>query len=298
MHRHQGRRHAVRALFVSDIHLGCRHAHPREFLEFLKGYAPESLYIVGDFIDWWKLRRSHAWEQVFNDILAHLHTMAENGTEIFYTPGNHDAFLRSYLWNFSFVTIKDEFIHTLADGRRLLVTHGDKFDRVECAAGWISMLASVGYDALLSVNHLVSRMRKKPRSGQYAFSAGVKRRVKQVVRYISDFEVRLADYARKKGCEGVLCGHIHTPALTEIQGITYANTGDWVENCSAFVEYDDGVLELLRNLHSDRLIEPLDAVFPRSEFAPSDPDLPLIDPREVPERTAEPAAVTLTAALR
>lgn len=291
MHRHQGRRQAVRALFVSDIHLGCRHAHPHEFLRFLQGYAPESLYIVGDFIDWWKLRRSHAWEQVYNDILSHLHEMAENGTEIFYTPGNHDAFLRSYLWNFSFVRISDEFVHTLADGRRFLVTHGDKFDRVECAAGWVSMLASIGYDSLLSVNRVISRFRNQPRSGEYSFSAGIKRRVKKIVRYISDFEVRLADYARKRGCSGVLCGHIHTPALTEIQGITYANTGDWVENCSAFVEYDDGVLELLRNLNSDRLIEPQDAAFPRSEFAPSDPDLPLIDPLEQPDRTPEPVTV-------
>jgi len=291
MHRHQGRRQAVRALFVSDIHLGCRHAHPHEFLQFLRGYAPESLYIVGDFIDWWKLRRSHAWEQVFNDILSHLHTMAENGTEIFYTPGNHDAFLRTFQWNFSFVKVADEFIHTLADGRRFLVTHGDKFDRVECAAGWVSLLASIGYDALLSTNRVVSRLRGRPRSGDYSFSAGVKRRVKEVVRYISDFEVRLADYAKKQGCSGVFCGHIHTPAYTEIHGITYVNTGDWVENCSAFVEYDAGVLELLRNLNSDRLIEPLDAAFPRSEFAPSDPDLLLIDPLDQPDRSAEPATV-------
>lgn len=291
MHRHQGRRQAVRALFVSDIHLGCRHAHPQEFLRFLRGYAPESLYIVGDFIDWWKLRRSHAWEQAFNDILSHLHQLAENGTEIFYTPGNHDAFLRSYLWNFSFVRISDEFIHITADGRRFLVTHGDKFDRVECAAGWVSMLASIGYDALLSTNRLVSRVRRQSRSGEYSFSAGIKRRVKQVVRYISDFEGRLADYARQRGCSGVLCGHIHTPALTEIQGIVYANTGDWVENCSAFVEYGDGVLELLRNLNTDRPIEPQDTAFPRSEFAPSDPDLLVMNPPEQQERPAAPVVV-------
>lgn len=284
MNGSQGRnRREVRSLFVSDVHLGCRHAHPHEFLQFLDRYAPEQLYIVGDFIDWWKLRRSHAWEQIFNDILARLYEMHQQGTRIYYTPGNHDAFLRAYSWGFPFVTICDEIFIRLEDGRRFLVTHGDKFDRVECAAGWVSVAASIGYDALLSANWVVSRCRQQPRRGQYAFSATVKRAVKQVVKYISDFEQRLAGYARSRGCDGVICGHIHTPLHTTIHGITYANTGDWVENCTAFVEYDTGVLELIRYLDADCLIEPSDAGFPRSDFALSDAELPLAEPLGQPE---------------
>jgi len=256
----QGRgRRRVRSVFVSDVHLGCRHAHVSEFLQFLDRYQPERLFIVGDFIDWWKLRRSLAWQQVFNDVLARLYDLSEEGVQICYTPGNHDAFLRQFSWNFSFVKVADEFVVRLEDGRRFLVTHGDKFDRVECAAGWVSAAASIGYDALLTANRMASWRRGVPRRGTYAFSGRVKRTVKQFVRYISDFETRLAAHARSRGCDGVLCGHIHTPADAEISGIAYCNTGDWVENCTAFVEHESGVLELVNYFDEDRSPETPDS---------------------------------------
>ena len=287
--RVQGRSRRVRSLFVSDVHLGCRHAHTQEFLEFVQRQNPEQLFIVGDFVDWWKLRRSHAWQQVFNDILARLYELSEQGTRIFYTPGNHDAFLRSFSWNFSFVKVQDEFVVELADGQRYLVTHGDKFDRVESAAGWVSVVASIGYDALLSVNRLMSWLRGRQRSGTFSFSGKVKRTVKQFVRYISDFERRLAQHARRRGCEGVICGHIHTPADAEIFGIRYCNTGDWVENCTAFVEYDSGVLELIRYFE-DRSAEPLDVAYRPEALAPSDAELPLMSEWTAPDLEAEPVA--------
>ncbi len=283
----QGRpRQSVRSLFVSDVHLGCRHAHPELFLEFLKNYRPERLYLVGDIIDWWKLKRSHAWQQIYNDILLHLYDLSRSGTRIVYTPGNHDAFLRAYSWSFPFVTIVDELVVRMADGRKFLVLHGDKFDRVECAASWVSAAAAVGYDTLLSANRLVSRWRRTPPCGQFAFSAAVKRGVKSVVRYISDFERRLADYARQCDCDGVICGHIHTPAETDLDGIAYLNTGDWVENCTAFVEYGSGVLELIRYSEPERAIEPLDAVFLPSEFARREALQSPFDPEMEPERAA------------
>lgn len=285
---HAGKRRHVRSIFVSDIHLGCRHAHSREFLEFLDQYHPERIYIVGDFIDWWKLKKSHEWQQVFNDILARLYELSEQGVRVYYTPGNHDAFLRQFTWNFSFVKVADEFVIRLADGRRFLVTHGDKFDRVECAARWVSVLASFGYDALLSVNWLINRWRKSAAGGEYSFSNSVKRTVKQFVRYISDFEQRLADHARRQDCDGVICGHIHTPTTAEIFGIAYCNTGDWVENCTAFVEYDNGVLELIRYFDEDRC----PAVLERDQRVPlfaSDTDMPLMDDLDFPEPVAEPA---------
>jgi UDP-2,3-diacylglucosamine pyrophosphatase LpxH len=286
----QGRSRRIRSLFVSDVHLGCRHAHTTEFLEFLHRQHPDRLYIVGDFVDWWKLRKSHAWQQVFNDILARLYELSERGTRIYYTPGNHDAFLRLYSWNFSFIHVADEFVIKLADGRRFLVTHGDKFDRVECAARWVSVLASFGYDALLSANRLWSWLRGQRRSGNVAFSAGVKRTVKQFVRYISDFEQRLADHARAQDCAGVICGHIHTPANADIFGIQYCNTGDWVENCTAFVEYDSGVLELIRYYDEDRTAEPLEGEVCPEAFVPSDAELPLIDEWTESDLEVVPAA--------
>ncbi|MDX1965944.1 MAG: UDP-2,3-diacylglucosamine diphosphatase [Planctomycetaceae bacterium] len=286
--RARKRRH-VRSLFVSDIHLGCRHAHVAEFLDFLDQYHPERLYIVGDFIDWWKLRKSHEWQQVFNDILARLYELSEQGVRIYYTPGNHDAFLRQFSWNFSFVKVSDEFVIRLADGRRFLVTHGDKFDRVECAARWVSVVASFGYDALLTVNRWVSWVRGNSVGSTYSFSNSVKRTVKHFVRYISDFEHRLADHARKQGCDGVICGHIHTPTTADIFGIAYCNTGDWVENCTAFVEHDSGVLELIRYFDEHRRPEPSDAEVLSQYFAPSDADLPLIEDLDIPEPVVETA---------
>lgn len=261
------RRQRIRTLFVSDLHLGCRHAHAEPFLEFLQQHTPEQIFLVGDIIDGWKLRRSLAWQPVFNEILAHLYELAESGVTICYTPGNHDAFLRRFPWNFGFIQVADEFVFAALDGRRFLVTHGDKFDRVECAAGWVSQIAAIGYDTLLSANRCVSRLRQIRPGSEYSLGAVVKRRVKQFVRYISDFEGRLVEHARRQGCDGVICGHIHTPAQTEIDGMAYCNTGDWVENCTALVEYETGELALIRHFDDTPAPEPFDVDFPREEFA-------------------------------
>jgi UDP-2,3-diacylglucosamine pyrophosphatase LpxH len=255
-----GRVRDVRSLFVSDLHLGCRHAHAAEFLDFLSLWRPERLFLVGDVIDGWKLRRSLAWQQIYNDILARLFELADRGTEIIYTPGNHDAFLRQFAWNFPFIRMVDEEVIELEDGRTFLVTHGDRFDVVECTAGWVSVAASVGYDALLSANRWCSWYRRQPRAGTYAFSGRVKRHVKQLVRYISDFEHRLAAHARERGCDGVICGHIHTPLVSEIEGVTYVNTGDWVENCTAVVETMTGELELVHYFEQSPVAEPCAAL--------------------------------------
>lgn len=284
----RSRRH-IRTMFVSDVHLGCRHAHVQEFLDFLQQHQPDQLYIVGDFIDGWKLRRSLAWQPVFNEVLSRLYELYESGTSLYYTPGNHDDFLRKFAWNFGFVRIADEFVYQAGDGRRFLVTHGDKFDRVECGARWMSMVASIGYDALLSANRLTSWFQGRPKSGTLTFSAGVKRRVKQLVRYISDFEHRLAEYARNRGCDGVICGHIHTPAVSEFNGQAYINTGDWVENCTAFVEYEDGQLELIRYFDERRCQEPSDEAYPRNEFATVDASPLNLGPRHATERESEHA---------
>uniref|UniRef100_A0A7C4QLS8 UDP-2,3-diacylglucosamine diphosphatase n=1 Tax=Schlesneria paludicola TaxID=360056 RepID=A0A7C4QLS8_9PLAN len=256
MGTHQGReRIRVRTLFVSDLHLGFRHARVQEFLGFLEHFQPAHLYLVGDIIDGWKLRRSFRWEPLFNEVLSRLYELHEEGTCLFYAPGNHDEFLRRFRWDFGFVRVADEFVYEAGDGRRYLVTHGDRYDRVECGARWLSVVASIGYDSLLSVSRHVCRWRGGGLRGHYAFSAAVKQRVKQVVRYISDFEQRLMAAAATRRCDGVICGHVHTPQLRWDGPQVYVNLGDWVENCTAFVEYETGECALLRCVEGEILVE-------------------------------------------
>ena len=248
-------RRRVRTVFVSDIHLGCRHAQAAAFLEFLESVEPRQLYLVGDFIDGWKLRRRWRWDPIYSRILLRLSEMAHGGTRLFFTPGNHDDFMREPILrevvSRGLVRIRDEFVHCLADGRRFLVLHGDRFDTVECGAKWLSVLATIAYDGLLTANSLVSRIgrvfSRRDRGGggkPFALGAAVKRSVKRIVTYISRFEDRLVDHAVAQQCAGIICGHIHTPALVQRDKVMYCNTGDWVENCTALVEHESGRLEL------------------------------------------------------
>lgn len=246
----------VRSLFVSDIHLGCKHAQAAEFLDLLERYEPTHLYIVGDFIDGWKLKRRWRWEPEYDRILQRMMAMKRSGAKLFYTPGNHDSFLRGFLANFGVIEIRDEFIHEAADGRRFVVTHGDKFDRVEQSCQWLSVVASYAYDVLLTANWWGNRLRGK-KHDPYAFCGAIKRRVKRLVKHISEFEGQLVDNARGSGCDGIICGHVHAPRIEEIDKVAYLNTGDWVENCSALVEFDDGSFDLIRR--DGKLIDRLPA---------------------------------------
>jgi UDP-2,3-diacylglucosamine pyrophosphatase LpxH len=246
----------VRTVFVSDIHLGCRHSQAAAFLDFLESVEPRQLYLVGDFIDGWKLRRRWRWDPVYSRILLRLSEMANGGTRLFFTPGNHDDFLREPILrevvSRGLVRIRDEFVHSLADGRRFLVLHGDRFDTVECGAKWLSVVATIAYDGLLTANSIFNRIgrafsrRNRCESGgrPFALGAAVKRGVKRIVTYISRFEDRLIGHAAAQKCVGIICGHIHSPALVQRDGVMYCNTGDWVENCTALVEHESGRLEL------------------------------------------------------
>ncbi|QDT97741.1 UDP-2,3-diacylglucosamine diphosphatase [Gimesia aquarii] len=235
----------VRTIFVSDVHLGCMHSRASEFLEFLNLHEPESLYLVGDLIDGWKLRKKWRWPQTYNAIFDRVEELSSKGTEIFYTPGNHDNFLRDFGKRFGFVTLSDEFVHITADGRRFLIIHGDQFDKFETGAQWLSILASFAYDVLLTSNTLFNRLLKRKGQKKYALSSAVKSRVKQLMRFISHYEQKLAGHARENRCEGIICGHIHAPNILDIEGVNYCNTGDWVEHCSALIEYGDGKMEIV-----------------------------------------------------
>ncbi|MCR9232577.1 MAG: UDP-2,3-diacylglucosamine diphosphatase [bacterium] len=235
----------IRTIFVSDVHLGCMHSRAEEFLAFLKAHKPESLYLVGDLIDGWKLRKKWRWPESYNAILDRVEELSASGTEVFYTPGNHDNFLRDFGKRFGFVTLSDEFVHITADGRRFLIIHGDQFDKFETGAQWLSVLGSFAYDILLTANTLFNRVFRRKGQAKFALSSAIKSRVKQLMRFISDFEQKLASHARKRLCEGIICGHIHAPNILDIDGINYCNTGDWVEHCTALIEYSDGALEIV-----------------------------------------------------
>lgn len=237
----------LRSLFISDVHLGSRHAKTTELLEFLRHIKRhstlEKLYIVGDFVDGWKLKRSWYWTDDCNLILREVLSLVKAGTEVYYVAGNHDEFLREFMHDFPLlefgsVHIGDEFIHETTGGRRLLVVHGDHFDLVTKYAKWLCHLGDFGYELLLHVNTLVNYLRRLLRRPEYwSLSKAIKHNVKQACNYVGDFEKYLAAYARDRGCTGCVCGHIHTAALrSDPDGFLYANTGDWVESCSAILE--------------------------------------------------------------
>jgi UDP-2,3-diacylglucosamine pyrophosphatase LpxH len=232
--------------WISDVHLGTRGCKAGALLEFLKHHEFDTLYLVGDLIDIWALRRGIYWPQEHNDVIQKLLRKGRKGTEIIYIVGNHDEFLASFYGNFASVTLQQNAIHTTADGRRLLVMHGHELDTVVQNMGWLAHVGDIGYTLLMRCNGLVNFFRRRFGMGYWSLSAYVKAEVKNVVSFIGKFEEAVVRYAKEHDVDGVLCGHIHTPATREIDGIAYYNTGDWVESGTAIVEHDDGRLELLK----------------------------------------------------
>ncbi len=244
--------HRIRAIFISDLHLGCRYANAAALLAFLKGKKPDYLYLVGDILDGWKLKRGWYWNDTYSFLVRRLIGLLKHGTVIRYCPGNHDEFLRGLPEQFGFsrfgsIEVADEFQHELADGRTALVMHGDQFDTVVRHHRWLTLLGDVGYDALLLLNRVFNAVRQRFGFGYWSLSAYVKRQVKRATSFISNFEDVITRYAAGKDCDTVICGHIHTPRIARRNGIQYCNTGDWVESCTALVEYADGRLELMHH---------------------------------------------------
>jgi UDP-2,3-diacylglucosamine pyrophosphatase LpxH len=223
----------VGSVFISDVHLGCRFSQAEALLAFLNSCQPERLYLAGDIIDGWRLKKKWIWRPAFTAILLRLLALYDQGTRIYYTPGNHDEFLRDFLRDFGCVEICDDIVHEAIDGRRLLVLHGDRFDGVERRAAWLSRLGATSYDLLCWIDYAFNRARGGLGLNRVALSATVKHKVKAAVTFVSDFGIQVADYARERGCDGVICGHIHTPAMRSLDGVTYYNTGDWVESQTA-----------------------------------------------------------------
>jgi len=236
-----------RSIWISDVHLGTRGCKAEFLLDFLKNHESEYLYLVGDIIDCWRLRRAWYWHQTHNDVVQKLLRKARKGTKVIYVPGNHDEPLRDYTdMHFGGVEVVEEAIHVTADGRRLLVLHGDKFDGIVKYARWLAVLGDQAYNVLLALNHWYNLWRRWFGYPYWSLSAYLKRQVKDAVRYIDDFELAVAEEARRRGVDGVVCGHIHHPTIREMEGVAYVNCGDFVESCSLVVEHQDGGFEVLR----------------------------------------------------
>lgn len=242
-----------RTAWISDIHLGTRGSKADAVLEFLRDNEFDTLYLVGDIIDIWALRRGIFWPQEHNDVIQKLLRKARKGTTVIYIPGNHDEFVSHFLGQFGAMTLQKNAIHTTADGKRILVIHGHELDTVVQNLGWLAHIGDIGYKLLMELNGVVNMLRRMFGYEYWSLSAYVKNEVKNVVSFIGDFENAVVRYARDYEVDAVLCGHIHHAAVHQIQDTTYYNTGDWVESCTAMVEHFNGRMELIhhRNTLSD-----------------------------------------------
>ncbi len=237
---------SVRSVFISDVHLGTRGCRAEMLLDFLKRIEAENVFLVGDIVDGWRLKKSWYWPQTHNDVVQKLLRKVRKGSRIVYVPGNHDEFLRDYAGSmFGGIEIHEEFIHETADGRRLLVLHGDKYDVVVANIRWLAHLGDWAYDLAISINVAVGFVRRRLGLPYWSFSGWSKSRVKKAVSYVGDFERAVAADARKANVDGVVCGHIHKAAAEAGDGFLYLNCGDWVDSCTALIERLDGTIELI-----------------------------------------------------
>src|SRR5262245_20582936 len=227
----------VRTLWVSDVHLGTRGCRADALLEFLEAHECEFLYPVGDIIDFWRLKRSPHWPQSHSDVIRRVLSMARRGTVVTFIPGNHDEYVRRFCdFQLGNILIVREAVHRTADGRLLLVVHGDEFDVVTRYHRWIAVLGDAGYSLLMVLNRWLNHGRRVLGFGYWTLAAYVKWKVKRAVMYVGDFETAVAREAGARNMDGVVCGHIHRAELRPIGSVLYCNTGDWVESCTALAE--------------------------------------------------------------
>ena len=235
----------LRTVFVSDVHLGSKGCRADLLLEFLKSVDIDYLFLVGDIVDLWAMRKTFFWPQEHNNVLRIILSKAKKGTRVIYIPGNHDEDMREFCGTvFGNLEIHREFVHDTADGKKLLVMHGDEFDTVVKCSPWLAKLGSSVYDFLLRLNTHVNAIRRLFGLPYWSLASYLKHKAKTAVQYIASFEQAVAHAARKRGVDGVVCGHIHRPEIADIDGVTYCNDGDWVESCSALVEDMNGRLTI------------------------------------------------------
>jgi UDP-2,3-diacylglucosamine pyrophosphatase LpxH len=243
----------VRSLFLSDIHLGTRACHVEELLSLLKEFDSENIYLVGDIIDFWAMSRGVYWPALHNTVMQKILRKARHHVRVFLIPGNHDEALREYAGSsFGDIAVLRDLVHVAADGRRYVLLHGDEYDRVKTYHHWLSLFGDVSYHFLVHLNRSLSWLRRKLRiSGHWSPADYAKRNLARAARFVANFEESMAHEAKRRGLDGVICGHIHTPAIKSLDGVTYINCGDWVDSCTAVIEHYDGSMQLVRWKHRD-----------------------------------------------
>lgn len=266
-----------RTMFLSDIHLGTKGCQADLLLDFLRWHDAETIYLVGDIVDGWRLKSGWYWPQAHNDVVQKLLRKARKGARMIYVPGNHDEFLRGFLGtHFGGIEVMDQTIHETADGRRFLVIHGDAFDVVVRHAKWLAFLGDWAYVAALGINTWVNAVRRRLGFTYWSLSSWAKLKVKNAVNFIGNFEDTLAKEAKRLDCDGVICGHIHHATIREMHGVTYVNTGDFVESCTGVLEHMDGRLEIVHWTRKGgaHLIERKAPIMAHADDAEAAPTLP------------------------
>ena len=243
MHTH------YRSIFISDVHLGSRDCKSLHLLDFLKHNTCDTLYLVGDMIDGWKIQQNRwRWNQSHTNVVRKILSFSKKDVRVVYVAGNHDEFLRTFMpYDFSFgnVEIYNQYEHVGADGNRYLVVHGDMFDGINRIVPWISFLGDKAYDFILALNSKFNWIRRKLGFGYWSLSKFLKYKVKQAMSFMFQYELNLVSYCKKRGFDGVICGHVHNPEIKVIDGVKYMNDGDWVESLTALVEHQDGKWEII-----------------------------------------------------
>jgi len=255
-----------RTIWISDVHLGTPGCQANYLLDFLKTHESETLYLVGDILDGWHLKKGWYWPQTHNDVVQKILRKGRKGTRVVYIPGNHDESVRQFIGlSFGEIEVLEDAVHTTADGKRLWITHGDLFDGVMQHARWLAYVGDSAYTLILKINRWFNAIRTRMGLPYWSLSQYLKHQVKNAVNFISAFEHVMTEEARRRECDGVVCGHIHKAEIRDINGVLYANDGDWVESLTALVEDFDGTLRII---HWNRRVEaPLNLVSLHQEIA-------------------------------
>jgi UDP-2,3-diacylglucosamine pyrophosphatase LpxH len=253
-----------RSIFISDVHLGTKDSQAEKLNNFLKHNTCETLYLVGDIIDAWKIKQNKwRWKQSHTNVIRRVLGHSKRGTRVVYVAGNHDEFLRPFMHydiGFGMIEVTNQIEHIGADGKHYLVVHGDMFDGITRLAPWLTILGDKAYDFILRLNTRINWIRHRFGFGYFSLSQFLKHRVKKAVDFIFKFEENLAKYCKKRGFDGVICGHIHHAEIKDIDGIVYMNDGDWVESCTALVEHHNGVWEIVTwTQEKDDVVDDIDS---------------------------------------
>lgn len=247
------------AVWISDVHLGYKDCQAQYLLDFLNAIECDVLYLVGDIVDLWSMKRQFFWHPSHYDVLALIQQKAKEGTRVIYIPGNHDETFRHYANESLFgIEVHKQYIHTTKANKRFLLLHGDDLDSATRYNKLISIAGDAGYDLLLFLNRWTNRIRRLFGGNYWSLASWIKARVNKAREAIDAFEKAAIHEAKKQAVDGIICGHIHHPAVKVVDGILYCNDGDWIESCTALVENSSGRIELLHWSETQKVIHSAD----------------------------------------